>query len=100
MEIKVQFVKMDTSESMRDFAIEKLNKLDKKYPKIIKSEVFYKLEKDPKGKGKICEIQLSLAGPRIFAISNEESFQAATSETIRDLEKQLEKRKSDQKPYI
>ena len=65
----------------------------------MKAEVFYKLEKDPKGKGKICEIQLSLSGPRIFAVSNEESFQEATDETINDIEKQLEKRKKELKPY-
>lgn len=100
MEINVQFVKMETSEFMKGFAIKKLKKLGKRFNNIIKSEVFYKLENDPKGKGKICEIQLSLYGPRIFAISNEESFQAATDETINDLEKQLEKRKSEQKPYV
>lgn len=99
MEITVQFVKMDTSEFMEDFAIKKLNKLAKKYATIIKADVFYKKEKDPKGKGKICEIQLSLPGPRIFAASNEESFQIATDETISDLEKQLKKRKSELKPY-
>jgi putative sigma-54 modulation protein len=100
MEINVQFVKMETSEFMIGFAIKKLRKLGKRFNTIIKSEVFYKLENDPKGKGKICEIQLSLSGPRIFAISNEESFQTATDETINDLEKQLEKRKSKQKPYV
>lgn len=99
MEITVQFVKMDTSETMKGFVIKKLNKLSKKYPTLIKANVFYKIEKDPKGKGKICDIQLSLPGPRVFATSNEESFQTATDETIDDLEKQLKKRKSEFKPY-
>jgi putative sigma-54 modulation protein len=93
MEIIVQFVSMDTSEFMEGFVVKKLKRLAKKYNQIIKSEVFYKIENDPKGKGKICEIQLSLPGPRIFASSNEESFKAATDETIHDLERQLEKRK-------
>jgi len=99
MDVLVQFVKMDTSEFMEGFAIKKIKKLAKRYGDIMKSEVFYKLEKDPKGKGKICEIQLSLPGPRIYAVSNEESFQEATDETINDLEKQLEKRKKELKPY-
>ena len=99
MDVSVQFVKMDTSEFMEAFAIKKINKLAKRYGDIMKAEVFYKLEKDPKGKGKICEIQLSLSGPRIFAVSNEESFQEATDETINDIEKQLEKRKKELKPY-
>lgn len=99
MDINIQFVKMPTSEFMEEFALKELNKLNKKYDFIIKCDVFYKLENNPKGKGKICEIQLSLPGPRIFAISDEESFELATDETIRDLKKQLEKRKKELKPY-
>lgn len=99
MEINIQFVKMPTSEHMEAFVLKELLKLDKKYERIIKTDVFFKLEKDPKGKGKICDIQLSLPGPRIFASSNEESFEAATDETISDLKKQLKKRKSEMKPY-
>ncbi len=99
MEIIIQFVKMPTSEHMEAFVLKELKKLDKKYERIIKTDVFFKLEKDPKGKGKICDIQLSLPGPRIFASSNEESFEAATHETIRDLKKQLKKRKSEMKSF-
>jgi len=99
MEISVQFVKMPTSDFMESFVIKELNKLAKKYDWIIKSNVFYKLENDSKGKGKICDIQLSLPGPKIVASSNEKSFEAATDETIRDLKIQLKKRKSEMKPY-
>ncbi len=61
MEINVQFVKMLTSETMEAFAVKKLNKLAKRYDFIIKADVFYKLENDPKKKGKICDIQLKFA---------------------------------------
>lgn len=100
MEIKIQFVQIPKSESAEDFAIKKLLNMAEKYEWLIKADVFYKLEPDTKGKGKICEIRLSLPGPRIFATSDEESFEAATDETIRDLEKQLKKRKSEMKPYL
>ncbi len=99
MKTNIQFIKMPTSESMTIFAKKKLDKLSKKYHWIIKAEVFYKLEKDPKGKGKICEIQLSLNGPRIFASSSEPSFEGATDKTIRDLRKQLKKRKKEIIPH-
>jgi putative sigma-54 modulation protein len=99
MEIKVQFVRIPTSEHLEEFAIKKLKKLGKRFNWIIKADVFYNLEKDPKGKGKICDIKLSHAGPQIFASSNEVSFEEATDETIRDIEKQLEKLKSEMKPY-
>lgn len=100
MEIKIQFVQVPKSEAVESFAIKKLIKLSEKYEWLIKADVFYKLENDSKGKGKICEIRLSMPGPIIFAISNEGSFEASTDETIRDLEKQLKKRKSEMKPYL
>ena len=100
MEINVQFVKMQTSESMEAFVIKKLNKLANKYDAIIRVDVFYKLENDPKGKGKICEIQLSQYGPKIFASSNEKNFELATDRTIDDLKKLLNKRKGKMKPYL
>lgn len=99
MEVTIQFVKIPTSEFMEAFVIKELNKLFKKFDFIIKADVFYKLENDSKGKGKICDIQLSLPGPKIFATSDEESFQLATDETIRDLIIQLKKRKSELKPF-
>ncbi len=99
MEIIIQFVKMPTSEHMEAFAIKKLKKMARKFDWVIKADVFYKLEKDPKGKGKICDIQLSLPGPRIHASSNKEGFEFATDETIRDLEKQLKRRKQEMKSY-
>jgi len=42
---------------------------------------------------------LSAPGLQIFAESNENSFEAATSETIRDLERQLSKRKGQMKTH-
>ena len=77
MEINVQFVKMATSDHLEVFAIKKLEKLAKKFDWIIKADVFFKIKKDPKGKGKICDIQLSMPGPRIFATSDDQSFEPA-----------------------
>ena len=100
MEINIQFVKMQTSESMEAFAIKKLEKLAKRYDWVIKADVSYKLENESRKKGKICDIQLSLPGPRLFATSTEENFELATDKTIGDLEKQLKKRKAEMKPHL
>jgi len=85
--------------TMQNYAIEKLEKMARKYDSIISVEVFFKKENDPKGNGKICEMEVSLSGPRIFASSNEKNFEVAVKNTISDLEKQLEKRKAIAKPY-
>jgi len=100
MEIKIQFVQVPKSEAVESFAIKKLIKMSEKYEWLIRADVFYKLEPDTKGKGKICEIRLSLPGPRIFALSDEESFESATDETLHDLDKQLQKRKHEMKNYL
>src|SRR5690554_1277186 len=94
MTINIQFVKMPTSETMSQFVSQKLEKLAEKYEWIINADVYFKLENDPAGKGKICEIELSMPGPRIFASSREEKFELATKKTTFELEKQLQKRKA------
>ena len=94
MTITIQYVKMSTSESMSQYTQEKLQKLAAKYDWVIKAEVFFKMENNQYGKGSICEIELSLPGPKIFAVSTEKNFEMAVKETISDLEKQLKKRKA------
>jgi len=94
MTINVQYVKMLNSESMTEIVSKKLNKLGDKYEWIINANVAFKLEKDPAGKGNICEIDLSLPGPKIFASSKEKNFELAAKNTVMDLSKQLKKRKA------
>ena len=93
MEYRIQFVRIEASETAEQLAIEKLDKLGSKYNDIISAQVFFKEEKGSNGKGKICDIRLSLPGPQIFASSDEDSLEAAVAETISDLDRQLAKRK-------
>jgi putative sigma-54 modulation protein len=99
METTIQFVQAQKNSNAEDLVIEKLENLSNHYSWLIKAKVFFKEVKDSKGKGKICEITLSCPGPQIFASSDEETFEAAAAETIRDLQVQLNKRKADMKPY-
>ncbi|HBR53869.1 MAG TPA: ribosome-associated translation inhibitor RaiA [Flavobacteriaceae bacterium] len=94
MTINIQFVKMKTSESLVAYVTKKLQKLNKKYSWVIRADVFFKIENDPTEKGHICEMELSLPGPKIFAVSNEKNYEMAVKETISDLDKQLKKRKA------
>jgi len=100
MKVTVQFLNVEKSPYVEELLMKKLNKVFKKYDWIIQANVFYKLEKESVGKGKICEIRLSVPGPRIFASSDEDSFEKATDETINDLKRQLRTRKGDMKPHL
>jgi len=93
MTVNIQYVHMATSEAMDIYVQKKLEKLGKKFDSIIGVEVHFAVELNDKNKGKICKMELSLPGPRIFATSNEANFEDAVKHTIKDLEKQLKKRK-------
>jgi len=84
---------MLNSESMTQYVSKKLNKLGNKFQWVISANVFFKLENDPAGNKNICEIELSLPGPKIFASSKEKNFELAAKNTLSDLTKQLKKRK-------
>ncbi|MGO3183556.1 MAG: ribosome hibernation-promoting factor, HPF/YfiA family [Aequorivita sp.] len=94
MTINIQYIKMPTSEAMNEYVEKKLQKLAEKYEWLINADVSFKMENNVYGKGNICEIELSLPGPKVFASSKEVTFEAAAKETISDLEKQLKKRKA------
>jgi len=100
MKFDIQFIKMPNSDSMTEQVINKLTKLGEKYDQIIGAHVFFKFENDSDKNGKICEIDLSLPGPKIFASSKESNYELALKETIQDLEKQLKKRKASIKTYL
>ncbi len=93
MTINVQYVQMSDSEAMRNHVTKKLEGLHQKYDWIISAEVHFEIEQNAKEKGKVCKIELSAPGPRLFAISNEENYGIAVNKTIKDLEVQLKKRK-------
>lgn len=94
MKVNVHFLKVPSNNYLRDFVVKELEKIIQKYNWIICAQVFFKLENDPTGKGKVCEIQLSHVGSRIFSRSNETSFELAVDETIRDLNAQFKKLKN------
>jgi len=93
MNVNFQYVDVDVSEALSAFTEEKLSKLFNRYEFLINATVRFKQNENSHEKGKICDIELSLPGPRIFATSDESQYEVAVRETIRDLERQLKKRK-------
>lgn len=94
MDIIFEYHSVTASESLEAFATEKLNKLGEKYQMVIRADVFFKTENTTSDEtGMICNIRLSLPGPRLFAEANHGNFRSSVSESVSDLEKQLRKRK-------
>ncbi|MEM9363092.1 MAG: HPF/RaiA family ribosome-associated protein [Bacteroidota bacterium] len=92
MVVNIQYQKMSASESLSKLLLKKLDRLGTKYQWVIKANVLFKEENDRKGEGKVCEIELSAPGPRLFAKANTDNFEKAMAETINELKRQLEKR--------
>ena len=93
MTVNFQYVNVDVSETLSAFTEEKLEKLVTKFEFVISAQVYFKNDDKDHNAGKICNIELSLPGPRIFATSNERTYEMSVNETIKDLTRQLKKRK-------
>lgn len=100
MKIIFEYHDVSTSARLENFATEKLAKLGDKYDTVIRSDVFFKEENTSSDEtGKICNIRLSLPGPRLFAEASHDNYESSISESINDLERQLRKRKEKLKDY-
>lgn len=99
MTVNFQYVNTDVSETLSQYTEKRLQKLGDKYEFIISAQVYFKHNDKDYDKGKICNIELSLPGPRIFATSNERTYEMSVNETIRDLKRQLDKRKEVYKVF-
>ncbi|OBX26014.1 putative sigma-54 modulation protein [Gelidibacter algens] len=100
MQVIFEYDDVEGSQPLEEFAKEKLEQLVEKYDMVIRADVFFKLENTTSDEtGKICNIRLSLPGPRLFAEASHDNFRDAISESINDLERQLRKRKGKLKDY-
>jgi ribosomal subunit interface protein len=99
MTVNFQYVNIDVSNTLSALTEEKLEKLTAKFEFLISAQVYFKHDEKDHDAGKICNIELSLPGPRIFAASNEMNYEMAMVETINDLTRQLKKRKEIYKTY-
>jgi len=84
---------MKNHEWMVEFVEDKLQNLAEKYAWVTHAKVFFKVEKAAVDNN-ICEIELSLPGPKIFAKANTDSFETAVNKTVAELDKLLKKRKA------
>lgn len=88
------------SDALETFTKEKLEPIFERNEFVIRADIFFKKENTSSDEtGKKCGIRLSAPGPRLFAESSHDNFQNAVSETVRELQTQLKKRKDQMKTY-
>lgn len=94
MNINFEYHDVDASERLEEFTKEKLENLYTKFQFIIRADVFFKTENTTSDEtGMICNIRLSVPGPRLFAEASHNNFIKSISESVNDLDKQLTKKK-------
>jgi len=93
MNIIFEYHDVTASDRLEQLATEKLEELQTKFNFVHRADVFFKTQNRTDDEEQICDIRLSMPGPRLFASSNSESFRASISESINDLERQLKKYK-------
>jgi putative sigma-54 modulation protein len=94
MEFIFEYHDVSTSEYLENMVKEKLMHLSEKYSSVIRADVFFKEENTSDvDTGKICNIRLSLPGPRIFAEASSDNYVSAITDAVNHLERQLRKRK-------
>ncbi len=98
MDINFEYDAVKASQRLEVMAATRINKLVDKYDFIVRADVFFKSENtsDP-DTGKICNMRLSIPGPRLFAEASSGSYEASIAEASDDLERQLRKRKEKMK---
>ena len=94
MDINFEYDEVTSSSRLEEMAAKRLLKLADKYDFIIRADVLLKKENTSEPEtGMICQMRLSVPGPRLFAEASHGNFEASIAETADDLERQLRRKK-------
>ncbi|WP_027076101.1 HPF/RaiA family ribosome-associated protein [Maribacter antarcticus] len=100
MNINFEYDNVKASNRLEIMAAEKLEKLLDKFDFVVRADVFFKTENTSSSDtGMICNMRLSAPGPRLFAESSTASFEASIAATIKELDRQLQRRKAKMKSH-
>jgi putative sigma-54 modulation protein len=94
MQVKVQSIHFDADVKLINFIEEKLQKLSTFHDRIIKSEVFLRLDKSDVNENKIAEVKLSIPGKELFAKKQCKTFEEATDVAVDALRRQIDKHRT------
>jgi putative sigma-54 modulation protein len=94
MQVQVQSIHFDADVKLISFIEEKLQKLTTFHDRIIKSEVFLRLDKSDVNENKIAEVKLSIPGKELFAKKQCKTFEEATDVAVEALRKQIDKHRT------
>jgi len=93
MKVNAQSVNFVADQKLLGFVQSRLDKLDLFYDRVIRSEVYLKVENTSSKENKIAEIELHIPKDRIVVKKQCKSFEEAVDSACSSLERMLVKRK-------
>lgn len=93
MTVNISAVHFQADAKLKEFIMDKINKLSKFYDRILSVEVFLKLENSGQVRDKIVEIKTSLPGSILVSSSVEKSFEASVDEAQQQMISQIKRYK-------
>ena len=94
MKINIQSIAFTVRKEASDFIKNKVKKLTRFYSEIISIEVSLKIDKSNTQNNKICRIRLIIPGYDMLSGARCKTFEAATAQAIKALQRQIERRKT------
>ena len=99
MKVTTQSVNFTADQKLIDFIQKRMDKLDLHYDKVIKSDVFLKIENTSDKENKVFEAKLSIPGDNLIVKKQCKSFEEGVDVAVASLERQLKKRKEKLRAY-
>ena len=100
MKVNMQSVNFNADQKLIDFIQKRMDKLEMYYDKVIKSDVFLKVENTSGKENKIFEAKVHVPGDSFVVKKQCKSFEECTDMAVASLERQLKKRKEKLRTYL
>jgi len=100
MKVNTQAVNFNVNQELLDFIQQKMNKLDTFYDKVIKSDVFLKVENTSDKENKVFEARISVPGDSFVVKKQYKTFEEGVDIAVASLERQLKKRKAKLRAHL
>jgi len=99
MKINVEATNFEVDRKLISFVSNKLTKLELFYDRIVRADVFLKVQKTSKKENKNVEVLLSLPGEKIMIKKETKTFEEGVDECVKALERKVKRRKEKERAF-
>lgn len=100
MKVNTQSVNFNADQKLLDFIQKRMDKLEMFYDKVIKSDVYLKVQNTSDKENKIFEARVSVPGDSFVVKKQCKTFEEGADSAIASLERQLKKRKEKLRTHM